>query len=119
MIDNTDNETLRAQVADLGRRLTEHEAMRTGAIDALAGVSDRLARMQTFVAAQPLHPVAEARQREGTLEHYAVLATRVRNMEEAFDELLRFNVDLFSFVRDTKDAVDGVRQLLEDIRLHL
>ena len=112
MNDHTELEGLRARVADLENRLAAHESMRSGAVDALAGVSVRLARMQDYIAAQP-HPVAVARQQAGTLEHYAVLATRTRALEEGFDELRGVVVELFTAVREYATEVERVREMLE------
>ena len=77
---------LETEVADLKRRLAAHEDMRSGAIEALAGVSTRIGRLQDRVAVTT-HPALDAAREKGLLPKYSQLATRQRAVEEQFHEL--------------------------------
>jgi phage shock protein A len=102
-------------LADVKDRMTQHEAMRSTAIDALAGLSDRLARVQARVAAAvPQHPATVERQQAGTLEHYARIASRVHGLEEGYHELTGITVGLVELIRDCMAGIERVEALLKD-----
>ena len=109
-------DNLRAEVADLQRRLSEHENLRSTAIDALHGVSARTGDLEKRLhTSEKLHaavlqgfekaPAIEAARENGLLPKVAEVATRVRALEEAYADLRDFSVSLFETLRDITDLL--------------
>jgi hypothetical protein len=85
-IDNEARWSLEQRVESLEHRLAQHEAMRSGAIDALSVVQGRIERLQARVA-QTLPAPLEAARENMVLERIAVVKTEQRALREYFDEL--------------------------------
>jgi hypothetical protein len=81
------------------RRLDTHESNRAGAIDALTMVQTDVERLQRRITAT-VPPAIEAARSGGMLEKYAVLATRVRALEEQFWELSVLAVDTYTAMKE-------------------
>jgi hypothetical protein len=77
---------LETEVNDLKQRLHQHEEMRSGAFDALAAVQSRMEKLvQRMPVTAP--PEVQAEREGGMLQQYAILATRLRAVEEWLREM--------------------------------
>jgi hypothetical protein len=92
MNDNHEVDALRAEVADLKRRLHAHENLRSGAIDALGAINTRMDRIQARLAGVT-HPVLAAAREESAPALFGRLSARLGASEEWLRELSRIMIE--------------------------
>jgi hypothetical protein len=97
-------EQLRAEVADLKARLTEHENMRSGAFNALAAVHGRMDQLQRRLPTD-MPPERRAMQEQGLLPKMAILMTRQTALEAEFLELRTLAVESYTALKEVLDML--------------
>jgi hypothetical protein len=94
---------LETELADVKRRLTGHEGLRSGAIDGLLAVQRSIEHLQRRIT--PLPPEVEMSRQTSWLEQAAIIKTRLRADEEAYEELRAVIVELFTMTKEVMELL--------------